>query len=171
MQQSADTDILLGYNARKASKARKEAEQTQRIADALLSSLQLSSQPQLPNFDPKFDDVNSKISQLESELAIAKQKLALYEQEQPRYVNAVTHIETKFAHQLPIVKLFLETQVRRSPTGKILNHDLNNALIDFADEGGVHIETYEVAKLMRHFGFDYSESNGKMFYRGLELVS
>ena len=170
MQQSADNDIIFGYNARKAAKVRKEQEQTQRLVEALRSSLPVSSPSQLPNLEPKFDDVNSRITQLESELAAAKQKLAVYEQDQPRYVNAVTYVENKFAYQLPIVKAFLETRVRQNPAGKILNHDLNNSLIDFAEEGDVHIETYEVAKLMRHFGFDYSQSNGKMYYRGIELL-
>lgn len=170
MQQSADNDTLFGYNARKAAKTRKEQEQTQRLVDAIRSTLPVPSQSQPSSFEPKFEDVNSKISQLQSELAAAKQKLLVYEQEQPRYANAVSYFESKFAYQLSIVKVFLETKVRRNPSGKILNHDLNNALIDFAEEGDVHIETYEVAKLMRHFKLDYSESNGKMFYRGLDLL-
>lgn len=169
MQQSVDNDSIYVYNARKATKARKEQEQTQRIIEGLRSSLQVPTQPQ-PQV-AGLEDVNLRITQLESELAAAKQQLTTYEQDKPKYANAVTYIESKFNHQLPIVKLFLETCVHKNPTGKILNHDLNNALIDFAEEGDVHIETYEVAKLMRQFGYDYSESNGKMLYRGLDLIS
>lgn len=64
----------MGYNDLKAAKARKETEQT------LRTSFPVSSQPQVNNFEPKFEDVNSRITQLESELAAAKQKLAVYEQ-------------------------------------------------------------------------------------------
>lgn len=170
MQQSVDSEALYGYHARKAAKARKEQEHTERIAQALLSRMPIQSQGAVQNIDPKIDDVKKELLELRAALHKAQQKLSVYEQEQPRYINAVNSVESRYAHQLPIVKEFLETQVRKNPTGKILNHDLNNALIDFADEGDVHIETYEVAKLMRYFGFDYSESNGKSYYRGLEFI-
>lgn len=78
-------------------------------------------------------------------------------------------IESKDTCQLSIVKDFLENCIRLNPTSKILNHDLNNSLIVFSEKKGIHIESYEVAKLMRHFGFNYSASNSKYYYRGLEF--
>lgn len=171
-KQSPVEDVLYGYNARKALKTQKEQEQSERLAQALLAKLSLTNQPPPPKtvVDPRIDDMSRKVAQLEVTLQAAQQKVALYEKEQPRLVNAASYVEEKFKYQLPIVKAFLDTRVRKNPTAKILNHDLNNALIDFAEEGDVHIETYEVAKLMRHFGIDYSPSNGKLYYRGIEFV-
>lgn len=148
---------------RKQEEARQLA---QMIASSInISNVQSSTQPMV-----SLDEFNKVREELERTRAIL-QDLNKVKDEVERTKPIIYSYEQVLQDQMNATENFIKNRIRKNTTARILNDDMNFALMTYAsEEYNVIITERQVRSLVERFGFVYKQSGHKYYYHGGELI-
>ena len=132
----------------------------QMVASAINPSTQNTAQPTI-----SLEEFNK----LKAELEQTKQLLQQAQQESEKIKPVVNDWDEKLKDQLETVSDFIRDRLIANPTARVLNHDMNFELIEYAKEVGCYINSREVKGLLEKFNIQYKPSNGQYYYIGVEF--
>lgn len=112
-----------------------------------------------------------EFNKLKAELEQAKSLLAAAQQETQQFKPVVLDHQDKVRDQLEVVNDFIQEKLVQNSTARVLNHDMNFELIEYARDRGCYINSREVKSLLERFNVPYKTSNGQYYYIGVELRS